>query len=88
MFLTTLLTAVTISVAAPAQDAPKPTPRRKAANPPKVCSIPLINVTPPARPFIPRVKPSNRIDSRIIVPPPAPPCDDKRTGTPKTQARP
>ena len=88
MFTRTLLTAGFLSAIAAAQEAPsepaKPEPPSslKPATPPKTCSVPLINVTPSARPFIPRMRIRAQIDPKIIIPPPAPACEDEREGTP------
>ena len=88
MFIRTLLTAGFLSAMVAAQESPtaepakpEPTPNVKPA-PARTCSVPLINVTPPARPFMPRMKIRVPIDAKIIMAPPAPPCDDEREGTP------
>ena len=88
MFTRTLLTAGFLSAMVAAQESPpaepakpEPAPNVKPAAPARTCSVPLINVTPPVRPFMPRMK-IRPIDAKIIVAPPAPPCDDEREGTP------
>lgn len=64
--------------------APGPAPKLAAPSPPKVCSIPLLNVLQgkPAVDFdrmvIP-IPPSAATDAHMDhVTPPAPPCDDKK----------
>jgi hypothetical protein len=94
MFARTLLTAGFCSAMAVAQETPspepskpEPTPSLKPATPQKTCSVPLINVTPPARPFMPRMRIRAQIDPKIIIPPPAPACEDDREGTPVSRRK-
>jgi hypothetical protein len=44
----------------------------------KPCSVPLINVTPPARPYMPNIKPKTPVNDRMAIPPPAPACEEDR----------
>ena len=55
--------------------------RVEKAPPAKVCSVPLINVTPPTIPYMPTIKPRANTHSMSIAPP-APACDDKRVEAP------
>lgn len=41
----------------------------------KTCSIPLIDVTPPVKPFMPNLQPKTPTNDRIAIPPPAPACE-------------
>jgi len=50
--------------------------RVQKAQPAKVCSIPLIDVTPPEVPYMPSIKPPADTHPMSIAPP-APPCDTK-----------
>jgi hypothetical protein len=89
LLTTGLLSGMTLAQQSPLPEAPKPqlTPRRKPAVTPKVCSVPLLNVTPLARPFMPKMKIRPEIDPKIIIPPPAPPCDDERESTPMSRRK-
>ena len=92
MFARTLLTAgfcsaMAVAQEAPSTESPKPEPAPKPATPPKTCSVPLINVTPPARPFMPRMKIRAQIDPKFLVAPPAPACEDEREGTPVSRRK-
>jgi len=54
---------------------------RGKVDPPKVCSVPLVNVRPLSRPYMPNFRPKTQTHA-MAIPPPAPPCDDEREGTP------
>src|SRR5688500_17856641 len=61
---------------------PAPTSVRSAEPiPSKVCSVPLINVTPSVIPYMPMIKPPANTRSMAIAPP-APPCEDERQDVP------
>lgn len=44
------------------------------------CSIPLTNVTPPVKPYMPLFRPRTQ-DPAIVIPPPAPACKEHRSAT-------
>ena len=95
MFLRTLAVAVFSASVLLAQDTPQTSPtdpqpdktveRAKSDGsksvPPKVCSVPLINVRPRSKPYMPNFLPKTPTHPMSIAPP-APPCDDERESPP------
>jgi hypothetical protein len=61
----------------PSTSSPSP-PRRSKTAPSKTCSVPLIDVTPRSKPYIPNFLPKKRANDRIAIPPPAPACEEDR----------
>jgi hypothetical protein len=53
-------------------------PGKFAPVPPRNCSVPLLNVTPKAKLFMPTFRPPAGFDKAMVIPPPAPPCEDER----------
>jgi len=100
MFLRTLVVATFSSTVLLAQDSPTAPPidtppdktaerarpdRSKSAQP-KVCSVPLINVRPLSKPYMPNFRPKTPTHPMTIAPP-APPCEDEREGAPVSRRK-
>jgi hypothetical protein len=53
-------------------------PRKSKPTQSKTCSVPLIDVTPRSKSYIPNFRPKTRTNDRIAIPPPAPACEEVR----------
>ena len=53
----------------------------------KVCSVPLINVTPSVIPYMPMIKPPANTHPMAVAPP-APPCEDERQDPRRKDSKP